>query len=150
MMLLSLLATVAQMDEDAVLDVCETAVTAAVLSTTDIAERYTFAHALIEHTLYDALSPTRRARAHKAVAEALETFLGSDPDARAAELAYHWGASVQPTDTTKALHYSQIAGDRALNQLAPDEAVRWYGQALDLLDRTAPRTIIARWSAATC
>ena len=134
---IGLLATVARMDEDAVLDVCETAVTAAVLSTTGIPDRYTFAHALIEHTLYDALSPTRRARAHKAVAEALESLLGDDPDARAAELAYHWSAAVQPTDTSKAIHYAQIAGNRALEQLAPDDAVRWYSQAIELLNRTA-------------
>jgi class 3 adenylate cyclase/tetratricopeptide (TPR) repeat protein len=133
---IGLLAAVAQMDEDVVLDVCETAVTAAVLSTTDIPDRYTFAHALIEHTLYDALSPSRRARAHKAVAEAIESLLGDDPSARAAELAYHWGAAVQPTDTAKAIHYARIAGDRALHLLAPDEAVRWYGQALELLGRT--------------
>jgi class 3 adenylate cyclase/tetratricopeptide (TPR) repeat protein len=134
---LGLLAAVAQMDEDAALDVCETAVTAAVLHPTEVPERYTFAHALIEHTLYEGLSPTRRARAHRAVAEAIEATLGDDPDARAGELAYHWGAAVQPTDTSKAIHYAQIAGDRALAQLAPDDAVRWYGQALELLDRTA-------------
>src|SRR4029079_7045651 len=50
---IALLATVAQGDVDTVIDVCETAVTAAVLSTTEIPDRYTFAHALIEHTLYD-------------------------------------------------------------------------------------------------
>ena len=133
---IGLLAAIAQMDVDPVIDVCDTAVTAAVLSPTDIPDRYTFAHTLIEHTLYDSLSPARRARAHKAVAEAIETRLGNDPGARAAELAYHWGAAVQPTDTAKAIHYAQIAGDRALDQLAPDEAVRWYGQALELLDRT--------------
>jgi class 3 adenylate cyclase/tetratricopeptide (TPR) repeat protein len=134
---LGLLAAVVQMDEDTVLDVCETAVTAAVLHPTEVPERYTFAHALIEHTLYEGLSPTRRARAHRAVAEAIEATLGDDPDARAGELAYHWAAAVQPTDTAKAVHYAQIAGDRALAQLAPDDAVRRYGQALELLDRTA-------------
>lgn len=134
---IGLLAAVAQVEVDTVIDVCDTAVTAAVLATTDHHDRYTFAHALIEHTLYDSLSPARRARAHKAIAEALETLLGDDPGARAAELAYHWGAAVQPTDTSKVVHYAQIAGDRALAQLAPDEAVRWYSQALELLDRTA-------------
>ena len=133
---IGLLAAVAQMDEDTVIDVCDTAVTAAVLAATDRPDRYTFADALIEHALYDSLSPARRARAHKAVAEAVETLLGDDPGARAGELAYHWGAAVQPADTAKAVHYAQIAGDRALAQLAPDEAVRWYGQALELLDRT--------------
>jgi tetratricopeptide (TPR) repeat protein len=134
---IGLLAAIAKVDEDTVIDICDAAVTAAVLATTDRADRYTFAHALIEHTLYDGLSPARRARAHSAIAESLETALGDNPGDRTAELAYHWGAAVQPTDTSKAVHYAQLAGDRALAQLAPDEAVRWYTQALELLDRSA-------------
>jgi class 3 adenylate cyclase/tetratricopeptide (TPR) repeat protein len=132
---ISLLAVVANIDEDTVIDLCDAAVTAAVLATTDRYDRYTFAHALIEHTLYDSLSPARRARAHNTIAETLETLLGEDPGDRTAELAYHWAAAVQPTDTAKAVHYAQLAGDRALEQLAPDEAIRWYSQALELLAR---------------
>jgi class 3 adenylate cyclase/tetratricopeptide (TPR) repeat protein len=130
------LARVANLDEDAVLDLCDAAVTAAVLTEADMAGRYTFAHALIEHTLYDDLSAGRRARAHRTIAEAIEELCGDDPGARIGELAYHWAAAVQPTDTSKAVHYAQIAGDRALDLLAPDEGVRWYSQALELLDRT--------------
>ena len=52
--------------------------------------RYTFAHALIEHALYDDLSAGRRARAHRTVAEALEEICGDDPAERIGELAYHW------------------------------------------------------------
>jgi predicted ATPase len=81
---IGLLASVAHVDVDTVIDVCDTAVTAAVLAATDHPDRYTFAHALIEHTLYDNLSPARRARAHHAIADALETRLGDDPGARAA------------------------------------------------------------------
>ncbi len=84
----ALLATLAERSEDEVIDVCDAAVEAAVLTTTDDPERYSFAHALIEHTLYDELSPARRARAHRAVAQALED--GGDVDRRAGELAYHW------------------------------------------------------------
>jgi class 3 adenylate cyclase len=131
------LAAVAHLDEDTVVDLCDAAVAAAVLQTTEIPDRYSFAHALIEHTLYDGQSPSRRARAHFAVAETLEAALGDDPGARAGELARHWSAAVQPTDAAKAIHYAQLAGDRALAQLAPGEALRWYTQALDLLSRAA-------------
>ncbi|HEY1737259.1 MAG TPA: hypothetical protein VGI86_01035, partial [Acidimicrobiia bacterium] len=117
-------------------DLCDAAVDAAVLQSTDQPDRYTFAHALIEHTLYDGLSPARRSRAHYAVAEALEAMLGDDPGERAAELAYQWAAAVQPTDMSKAIRYAQLAGQRALDQLAPEEAVRWFGQALDMLNRS--------------
>jgi class 3 adenylate cyclase len=136
---IGLLATVAQLDEDTLIDVCDAAVAAAVLATTDRSDRYTFAHALIEHTLYDGLSPARRARAHNAIALALEELLGDDPGERTAELAYQWAQAVQPTDTTKAVHYAQLAGDRALAQLAPDDAIGWYTQALELAAR-APRS----------
>lgn len=134
---IGLLAAVARIDEDAVIDLCDAAVDAAVLRTTDRADRYTFSHALIEHALYDGLSPARRARAHSAVAEALEATLGDQPRERVGELAYHWNAAVQPTDSTKAVRYAQLAGDRALEQLAPDDAVRWYSQALEQCDRSS-------------
>ncbi len=130
---LPLLAKVANITEDELVDVCDAAVAAAVLRTTDHPDRYTFAHALIEHTLYDGLSPARRSRAHRALAVALEA--APDAERRAGELAYHWGQAVQPTDTDKALHYAKLAGARALDQLAPDEAMRWYTQALVHLDR---------------
>jgi tetratricopeptide (TPR) repeat protein len=40
-------------------------------------------------------------------------------------------------DTAKALHYAQRAAEHALAQLAPDEAVRWYQQALELHARAS-------------
>jgi class 3 adenylate cyclase/tetratricopeptide (TPR) repeat protein len=129
------LARAADLDEDAVIDLCDQAVTAAVLTEAEVVGRYTFAHALIEHTLYDTLSAARKARAHQRVADALEELCGDDPGERVGELAYHWAHATQPQDTTKAMEYAQKAGDRALAQLAPDEALRWYGDALDLLDR---------------
>ncbi len=131
------LTRVADLDDDAVIDLCDRAVTAAVLTEAEVAGRYTFAHALIEHTLYDMLSAGRRARAHRRVADALEELCGDDPGERVAELAYHWAHATQPQDTEKAVIYAQRAGDRALAQLAPDEALRWYGDALDLLDRAS-------------
>ena len=35
----------------------------------------------------------------------------------------------------KAIHYARRAAERALEQLAPDEAARWYRQALELHDQ---------------
>lgn len=130
------LATIARLDEDAVVDLCDAAVLAALLQITDDPDRYTFAHALIEHTLYDGLSPARRARAHHAVAEVLERHWGADPGAHTGELARHWGAAVQPADLTKAVHYAAVAGARALGQLAPDDALRWYSTALEMVGRS--------------
>ena len=47
------------------------------------------------------------------------------------------GLAPRPPDAGKAIAYAQQAGDRALAQLAPDEALRWYRDALDLLDRAS-------------
>jgi DNA-binding SARP family transcriptional activator len=130
------LSVVAELEEDTLIDLCDQAVTAQLLTGTDVAGRYSFRHALIEHVLYDDLSAGRRARGHRAVAEALEEICGDDPTERIGELAYHW-AHAQPLDVDKAIFYAQRAGDRALAQLAPDAARRWYRDALDLLDRAS-------------
>jgi tetratricopeptide (TPR) repeat protein len=65
----------------------------------------------------------------------LEKLYGEDPGERVGELAYHWAHATQPGDAEKAMVYAQLTGDRALAMLAPDEALRWYRDALDLLDR---------------
>jgi class 3 adenylate cyclase/tetratricopeptide (TPR) repeat protein len=129
---LGVLAEVADLDEDRVLDLLEPAETNALIA--EIAPaRFTFAHALVEHTLYAELSGTRRSRAHHAVAQAIEARTTVDSGARAGELAHHWAAATSPADTTKAVAYARQAGDYALATLAPEEAARWYQRALDLL-----------------
>ena len=52
--------------------------------------RYQFTHALIQETLAEELSLTRRVRLHARIAEALEEMYGDDADAHAAELAHHF------------------------------------------------------------
>ncbi len=131
---LDLLARATGASEDDVLDILDGAVGAALVS--EFAEapgRFQFTHGLIQHTLYEDLRPTRRARAHRQVAEALEAggwagMSGVD----VGQLARHWVAAIQPSDLTKAITYSQRAGDAALAALAPADAVRYYTQALEL------------------
>ncbi|WP_205809251.1 AAA family ATPase [Micromonospora sp. HNM0581] len=99
---------------------------------TDTAGRFAFTHAIVARTLYTELNPTARAFVHQAVAVALER-LADDSGERAGEIAYHWIHAVPPHNRTKAAFYTQQAGDHALSHLAPDEAVTWYNQTLDLL-----------------
>lgn len=127
------LSVAAGVDELDVIDRCDDAVAAAVLQPTGVVDRYTFTHALIERTLYSSMSDSRRARAHRTVAETIESLHGDDP-ARSGELAHHWSAAVRPADTSKAIRYAQLAGDRALDQLAPHDALQWYARALDFTD----------------
>jgi class 3 adenylate cyclase/tetratricopeptide (TPR) repeat protein len=97
--------------------------------------RYSFGHSLVRLTLYEDLGVARREFVHRQVAEALEAICGSDPGPRIGELAWHWVAASAPTDVGKAIEYCRRAGDAALAALAADEAVRWYTDALRLLDR---------------
>jgi class 3 adenylate cyclase/tetratricopeptide (TPR) repeat protein len=130
---IDLLLAVVEFPEARLLDLLEEAVAASLLQEMgERAGRFTFTHALVEHTLYEDLGRTRRARLHHRVAEALEEQCGDEPGERLGELAAHWAAAVVSVDTAKALHYARLAAERALEQLAPDEAVRWYRQALEL------------------
>ena len=134
------LAAVAELHADAILDIVEAATTATLLVEADEANRYRFAHALIQHALYGELSAARRQRTHLRVAEALEAEereVGHEDVVRLSELARHWQAVTRPTDVSKAIAYSRRAADAAMEALAPADAARLYGQALELMDRAA-------------
>lgn len=131
---LDLLARLLDRDEDEILEKLEAAVEASVV--VESPERvggFSFAHALIHHTLYRELSATRRTRMHRRVAEALEDLCGDDPGDRLPELANQFAHAVIPADQSKAVGYARLAGERALAALAPDDALRWFNQALELL-----------------
>jgi class 3 adenylate cyclase len=133
---LDLLLAVLELPETRLLDLLDEAVAASLLTeSSERPGRFTFTHALVEHTLYEDLGRARRTRLHKRVADALEEQCGDDPGERLGELAGHWAAAVVTTDTAKALDYARRAAERALEKLAPDEAVRWYSQALELHDQ---------------
>ena len=104
--------------------------------------RYRFAHALVRATLYDQLSGPRRVVVHRGVAEAIETVHGRALDDYLPALAHHSARAVAPGDEAaagRAVDYAARAGDRALAQLAHDEAVAYYRQALELLDDVGGR-----------
>jgi class 3 adenylate cyclase len=135
---LDLLGCIVPEDDDTLIDLLGAAVDASLVhERSERAGSFSFEHNLINHTLYDSLGPTRRSRLHRRVAEALEALCGGDPGPRVAELARHWTAATAPVEAVKAVAYCERAGERALADLAPDEAARWFGQALDLLE-TSP------------
>jgi hypothetical protein len=133
-----LLQAVSGHNEDELLDLLEEAVTASVLiESASTPGRFSFFHALINHTLYEELGTTRLARLHRRTAEALEQQLGEEPGARVSELAHHWAKASSAVDLPKAISYAGQAGERALAELAPGEGVRWFTQGLELQDRQA-------------
>lgn len=131
----SVVAGATDLDEDDVLAVLEEAMAAGLIAEVSGAvDRFTFTHALVQHTLYGDLSESRRARMHRRVATCIEQLVGDDAGDRAGELAKHWFAAVRPAELDRAIAYAVQAGDRALETAAPDEGVRWFAQALEAID----------------
>ena len=130
---LELLSRVSERPELELLDVLEAcAASALIREVADAAGHYSFSQALIQHTLYQEMGATRRAVIHRQVAQAIEAICGDDPGERVGELAHHWFNASQPVDAPKAISYARRAADAALLALAPDDAVRYYSQALTL------------------
>ncbi len=131
-----LLTRATRFPEDEVLEILEAAAAKALVR--EVAGPpgyYIFAHALIRHTIYESLGPTRRARAHKQVAEALEDICGGRPGARVGELARHWLNASDDFVSDRAIRYARLAGDAALSALVPADALRYFTQATTLIER---------------
>jgi hypothetical protein len=135
---IDVLGPVAELPEPDMVEFLDRAVSAGLL--TDIGPgRYSFAHAVIQHALHEGLSATRRALLHRRVAETLESLYGTGPGPRVGEVARHWFAATRPAKLGRALDYARWAGEAANAALAPEEAARWFSQALELLvQQTAP------------
>ena len=133
---INLLARTMGREEDQVLDHLDGAVRAALLNESRTPGRFSFAHSLVNNTLYDELGATRQAQTHRRVAEALEELCGDETDARSEELAWHWLRTTTPQMPSKAVQHSIRAGERSLAALAPAEALAWFRRAIDVLDQT--------------
>jgi DNA-binding SARP family transcriptional activator len=128
------LAQMVDVAEEDLLDVLAAATSSALLRERQVDPgHFVFAHALIRHTLYTGLGATRRALSHEQVGKALEALWGDHPEARITELARHWSQAPQPQHADRAVAYARMAADSALAALAPDEALGFYRQALEIL-----------------
>jgi class 3 adenylate cyclase len=137
---LELLSATVEIDEARLLDRLEGAVAALVLAeSSEQVGRFRFAHALINQTLYDGLGATRRARMHERVARALEERYGADPAEHLAELALHWRLAAASVDKAKAADYAMRAGQQALENLAPAEAVKLFADSVELTGSAGSR-----------
>ncbi len=121
--------------EDQVLRLIEEAVEARVVEEMEQPGRYRFTHALMQETLLEELSTTRRVRLHGQVGEALEKRWGPRADERAPRLAEHFveAAMLSPRFAEKAVRYAGLAAHQAEAQTAWDDAANWYGRALTLI-----------------
>jgi predicted ATPase len=135
----ALLVELAEAPEDAVLDALDEATAAALVSELHGSPgQFAFRHALIRSTLYEEQSATRRVGLHRHVGEALEALVQATPGARVEELAYHWLAASRTDSVAKAIGYARQAGERALANLASEEAAAHFERALGVLEPRDP------------
>ena len=101
--------------EDRMLEACEEALAARIIEEPPgTMGRYQFTHALIQETLAQELSTTRRARLHARVGQALEEMYGENARTHASELAQHFAEAELVVGPTKLVLYSLLAGEQAL------------------------------------
>ncbi len=96
---------------------------------------YGFSHELIRHTLLGEISTTRRRRVHARIADVLERNFPED-SAHASDIAEHLLASGLAGPRTA--RHLVLAGDRAREGAAYEEALRHYARGAKLLDAGAP------------
>jgi class 3 adenylate cyclase/predicted ATPase len=93
--------------------------------------QYTFKHALTREVAYNSLLNERRLTLHEHVAEAIAAIFDGRLEEHLSELAHHYTHS---RNTQKAIEYSQLAGERAVQLSANTEAIEHLRTALKLLE----------------
>ena len=92
-----------------------------------------FSHELVRQTLLSGVSAVKRERLHLQAAEVIERQFADDLEAHAADLAHHLSHGGRSADRARLVRYLTIAGERAVNAAAFDDAVNHFEYALSLL-----------------
>jgi class 3 adenylate cyclase/tetratricopeptide (TPR) repeat protein len=92
-----------------------------------------FSHELIRQTLLSGVSAVKRERLHLKTADAITRRYSDDLEAHAGDLAYHLSSAGRSGDRANLVHYLTIAGDRAFDAAAFDDAVGHFEHALSLV-----------------
>ena len=91
---------------------------------------FMFRHALVQEAAYNSLLLEDRKKLHRQVGEAIERTYSDRLEELASTLADHF---VKAEEIDKAVHYLILAGDKARDLHAHQEAINHYQQALELL-----------------
>jgi class 3 adenylate cyclase/tetratricopeptide (TPR) repeat protein len=96
------------------------------------AERsFVFKHALTREVAYDGMLEARRRELHGRIGAVLAHSQGSQRFEHCDLLAYHFSHSADPQ---QAIPFLTVAGDRARDRYANEEAVALYSQAIGLIE----------------
>jgi hypothetical protein len=96
-------------------------------------DTYDFAHANIRHTLYGALSSSRRIRVHRRLAEAIEAQGSLAREQQASALAYHFHRSAALPGSERGADYALVASEQARKQYGWEQVVTYLRIAISLL-----------------
>ena len=124
----ALWATVAGIDEAALLDAVSAGEGAHLIVENADGSGATFTHALVREALYEGMRPAHRRHIHRRAAETLAAARQPDPDA----VAHHF----QRADDDRALPWLLAAGERAQAAYAWTTAAQRFEAALTLIERT--------------
>ena len=96
--------------------------------------RYQFVHEQIRQTLLSGLSKPRRQRLHLRIADALESIYPGALDKYAGEIGHHLYHAGSAADHLRTVHHLSVAGERAIDALAFEDALRQLDLALSVLE----------------
>jgi class 3 adenylate cyclase/tetratricopeptide (TPR) repeat protein len=128
-----LVGEVAEAGPDRLVDAFDEAERARLITSGKTAGELVFSHELIRQTLLSSISAVKRERLHVQAATAISRLYSDDLEAHAGELAYHLSHAGRSGDRARLVHYLTIAGDRALDAAAFDDAVGHFEKALSLM-----------------
>jgi len=93
---------------------------------------YIFKHALTQEVAYNSLLLKRRKEIHEKTGKAVEELYPERMEEFYEILAYHYARS---DNHDKAYHYLKLSGNKATDKHSSWEAIRFYKEAIDILDR---------------
>jgi tetratricopeptide (TPR) repeat protein len=126
------------------LDALDEALESQLLRATSEPEVYEFSHALLRHTVGSELSPSRKARVHRRLAEEMERHYGGNAREHALEIAQQWHWSAALPGAERGVAHCLVAADRAEAAAAHEDAASALRVARDLLplgDARRPRLL---------
>jgi hypothetical protein len=127
-------AAVAGLADEAALDAIDEALDSQMVRPGDGFDRYEFVHALIRHTLWAELNPSRQVRMHRAIAEQIEKRTGHAPTPdEAIALAFHFHHSAALPGAERGVAYALVMADQAAARFAATEELQAVQIAVELL-----------------
>lgn len=106
---------------------------------------YKFKHTIIQEVAYGLLLFAQRRKLHADVAQWYERNHSEELERYSAVLAHHWTLA---EDLPRAVHYQALAGEQALRNFANEEAITFFGRALEMSSNAEPGVdpgLRARW-----